>query len=359
MRRRVLFKQMNIPSIDEMLVSIDKAVAGDIVVYDNNEGNIKILSAQLQKVISNPSQVKDIIKELVTNYIPVAVVAVPNITKRDTANIRAISLTDVAKVYPWGRTEATVSNSVSAVNVPYTTLGSVLNDTSFVKEGNYYSAYLPSDAYSCNACRYDPIAKYYAPNGACRDLSHYGPSPYTLKGFNSGYSNSSDNNALSDLNGQANTKKILEVRGSITTPSTGIITNPENHFLPAYYCNKYSTEGLSRGSWYLGAAGEFGYVIARMKTINLSLSIIRQIWGYEVTEINKQVKDPLYGKYEEYYWTSSTYRTGVATAINPITGYITTTMPRTEYCRIRAFTQISQFDIVTPDKPISPGKPIS
>lgn len=352
MRRRVLFKQMNIPSIDEILVSIDKAVAGDIVVYDNNEGDIKILSAQLHKVISNPSQVKDIIKELVTNYIPVAVVAVPNTTKKGTANIRAISLTDVAKVYPWGRTEATVSNSVSAVNVPYTTLGSVLNDTSFVKEGNYHSAYLPSNAYSCNACLYDPIAKYYAPHGACTDLLHYGPSPYTSNGFNSGYSNSLDNNALSDLNGQANTKKILEVRGSITTPSTGIIANPQNHFLPAYYCNKYSTEGLSRGSWYLGAAGEFGYVIARMKTINLSLKAIQQIWGYEVTEIDKQVKDPLY-EYEEYYWTSSTYRTGVATAINPITGEITTKMPRTEYCRIRAFTKIPQFNIVTPGKPIS------
>ena len=353
MRRRVLFKQMNIPSIDEILVSIDKAVAGDIVVYDNNEGNIKILSAHLQKVISNPSQVKDIIKELVTNYIPVAVVAVPNITKKGTANIRAISLTDVAKVYPWGRTEATVSNSVSAVNVPYTTLGGVMKDTSFVKKGNYHSVCLPSNAYSCNACKYDPIAKYYAPKGTCTDLLYYGPSPYTLNGFNSGYSNSLDNNALSDLNGQDNTNKILKVRGSITTPSTGTITNPQNHFLPAYYCNKYSTEGLPRGSWYLGAAGEFGYVIARMKTINLSLKAIQQIWGYEVTEIDKQVKDPLYGEYEEYYWTSSTYSTGVATAIDPITGYITTKMSRIEYCRIRAFTKIS------PDKPISPGKPIS
>lgn len=353
MRRRVLFKQMNIPSIDEMLVSIDKTIVGDIVVYDNNEGNIKILSSQLQKSSANSPQVKDIIKELVTNYIPVAVVAVPNITKKGTANIRAISLTDVAKVYPWGKTEATVSNSVSAVSVPYTTLNGVINDTSFVKEGNYYSAYLPSNAYSCNACRYDPIAKYYTPNGACTDLLHYGPSPYTSNGFNSGYSNSSDNNALSDLNGQANTNKILEVRGSITTPSTGTITNPQDHFLPAYYCNKYSTEGLSRGSWYLGAAGEFGYVIARMKTINLSLKAIQQIWGYEVTEIDKQVKDPLYGEYEEYYWTSSTYRTGIATAINPITGYITTTMPRIEYCRIRAFTKISQSDIAIPGKPIS------
>ena len=90
-----------------------------------------------------------------------------------------------------------------------------------------------------------------------------------------------------------------------------------------------------------------------MKTINLSLKAIQQIWGYEVTEIDKQVKDPLYGEYEEYYWTSSTYRTGIATAINPITGYITTTMPRIEYCRIRAFTKISQSDIAIPGKPIS------
>lgn len=353
MRRRVLFKQISIPSIDEVLVSIDKAVVGDIVVYDNNEGDIKILSTQLQKLITNPSDTRDIIKELVTNYTPVAVVAVPNITKKDIANVRAISLTDVAEVYPWGKTKSNISNSVSAVNVPYTTLSGVMNDASFVKEGYYYSAYLPSNAYSCSTCKYDPSVKYYAPNGTCSDLSHYGPSPYTSSGFNSGYSDSSNNNALSDLNGKTNTSNILVARGSITTPSTGIITNPENHFLPAYYCNRYSTEGLSRGSWYLGAAGELGYVIARMKTIDLSLKAIQSIWGCAVTEIAKQVKDPLYSEYEEYYWTSSTYNTGVATAINPITGYISTTVPRTEYCRIRAFTQISNSDITIPSRPIS------
>lgn len=354
MRRRILFKQISISSIDEILVSIDKAVAGDIVVYDKNEDNIKIISTQLSKLTTtNSSNAEDIIKELVINYTPVAVVAVPNITKNSTATVRAISLTDVAEVYPWGKTESNISNSISAYNVPYTTLSGVINDTSFIKEGYYNGAYLPSNAYSCQECIYDPYAKYYGPNGMCRDLLYYGPSPYTLRGFNSSYSDSSNNNALSDLNGKTNTSNILVARGSITTPSTGTITNPENHFLPAYYCNRYSTEGLSRGSWYLGAAGEFGYVIARMKTIDLSLKIIQSIWGCAVTEIAKQVKAPLYSEYEEYYWTSSAYNTGIATAINPITGKITTTMPRTEYCRIRAFTQISNSDIIIPDRPIS------
>ena len=70
------------------------------------------------------------------------------------------------------------------------------------------------------------------------------------------------NNALSDFDGLNNTLTIVE-KGST--------------YAAAWACNHFSTDGIAAGKWYLPAAGELGFMLARFDTLQASLNKIKSV----------------------------------------------------------------------------------
>ena len=106
-----------------------------------------------------------------------------------------------------------------------------------------------------------------------------GPSPYLEDGTKNEIYHSTANtgNVLADMNGKTNTEKILVVdNGGSTDWQTAItITNTdrtETIHPAAQCCWRFHTTGTTQGDWYLPAGGELGYLVARWKVINASIS---------------------------------------------------------------------------------------
>lgn len=140
----------------------------------------------------------------------------------------------------WGRygTDTTLTNYTmvpTTDNVGSTTTGSA--DT----------GYLPSDNFSGTASVIDPAAKYSQTNNMI-------PSPYLNSAVNPDYYGVIEgyNNALSDFNGSDNTATLVGLGSK---------------YIAAIAANNYS-DGVSEAKWYLPAAGELGYLVARFKEIN-------------------------------------------------------------------------------------------
>lgn len=94
------------------------------------------------------------------------------------------------------------------------------------------------------------------------------PSPYLADGSRNEvyYSRQlSSENALSDFNGDSNTKNIISELGQDA--------------LAAYCCSRFSPLGTNPGDWYIPSCGEFGYVVARFAEINSAISAVRKAFG--------------------------------------------------------------------------------
>ena len=144
------------------------------------------------------------------------------------------------KLLEWGRygTDTTLTNYTmipTTDNVGSTTTGSA--DT----------GYLPSDNFSGTVSVIDPAAKYSKTDNMI-------PSPYLNSAVNPDYYGVIEgyNNTLSDFNGSDNTATLVGLG------STYIAANAANNY----------SDGVSEAKWYLPAAGELGYLVARFKEIN-------------------------------------------------------------------------------------------
>lgn len=88
----------------------------------------------------------------------------------------------------------------------------------------------------------------------------YIPSPY-LNGdknpeYYKNFKNSAYQNTLGDFNGKENTANICKIMSN------------NSPMCAAKACQVYYTVGTNPGDWYLPAAGELGYLVARLRTIN-------------------------------------------------------------------------------------------
>lgn len=96
------------------------------------------------------------------------------------------------------------------------------------------------------------------------------PSPYLADGsknplyFKAGQ-------ALCDMDGKSNTNILVNL-SAIKTQTSGAFENVEANYPAAMACRMYHTSGTQQGDWYLPAMGELGYLYARAKKINETLT---------------------------------------------------------------------------------------
>ena len=181
------------------------------------------------------------------------------------------------------------------------------NYGSSTNSSNTYG-YMPSDLFADgngDDCVTDSSAKYVN-----NDNSNYIPSPYreTESGLilNHDFIQTlSNGNILSDFNGKDN---------------TDVLVGLGSDYEAANYAKSYS-DGVSDAEWYLPACGELGVMMARIKTINNSLSTLDE------TTI------PI----AEGLWSSSKHETDLANVIDIYNGCVSGCDTRNHTTVVRSF----------------------
>lgn len=127
----------------------------------------------------------------------------------------------------------------------------ITNNTGSVSSSSNSYGYLPSDNFTGDTSFVDGSAKYNTTN------TYKIPSPYNGNEFNTDYSkNISGNNALSDFNGLSNTQVLVGLGSKYKAANAAWGYN----------------DGVSNTQWYLPSTGELGFMVARFKTINNTIS---------------------------------------------------------------------------------------
>jgi hypothetical protein len=105
--------------------------------------------------------------------------------------------------------------------------------------------------------------------------------------------------ALCDMNGKSNTNILVNL-SAINTQTSGAFENVQANYPAAMACHMYHTSGTNQGDWYLPAMGELGYLYARAKKINETLtSLGSSAVGYGVPTD--------WDKLGSWLWSSSEY----------------------------------------------------
>lgn len=133
------------------------------------------------------------------------------------------------------------------------------------------------------------------------------PSPYLSDGsknplyFTAGQ-------ALCDMDGKSNTNILVNL-SAIKTQTSGAFENIQANYPAAMACHMYHTSGTQQGDWYLPAMGELGYLYARAKKINETLtSLGSSAVGYGVpTDWNALGR---------WLWSSSEYSSNTSRYLN-------------------------------------------
>ena len=178
----------------------------------------------------------------------------------------------------WGST-STDTTLTNYNRVPIT------NNTGSVSSSSSSYGYLPSDNFTGDTSFVDGSAKYGTTN------TNKIPSPYNGNKFNTDYSKdiSGYNNALSDFNGLSNTQVLVGLGGD---------------YIAANAAWKYN-DRISNTQWYLPSAGELGFMVARFKTINNTIS---QLGGVAVPS--------------GYLWSSTEYSSGGVYYMDTNSGFV-------------------------------------
>lgn len=170
--------------------------------------------------------------------------------------------------------------------------------------GSNSYGYVPSDKFTGTQSYVDPLAKY-------SQSSNLIPSPYLGDNriFNPEYSKaiSGYNNVLSDFDGLGNTQTLVGL-------GTG--------YTAANACWNYK-DGVSDTQWYLPAAGELGFLVARLQTINAAITTVG---GVAVDSY--------------YFWSSSEFSSTNAYYVHTRTGSVSNDTKGVHYYA-RAFAVVS------------------
>lgn len=211
-------------------------VAGDVAYYTN--GEIKTI---------------DIANWNTSLGTPIGVVVIPSNFLPD-GKSRILSLKAVDSS---GNATTSHSSMIWGVSVIDTTLTNydsvpITNNTGSVSSSYNSLGYLPSDNFTGNTSYVDSKAKY-----STADTKKI-PSPYNGNEFNTDYSKdiSGYNNVLSDFNGLSNTQVLVGLGSNYKAANAAWDYN----------------DGVSNTQWYLPSASELGFMIARFKAINNTIS---------------------------------------------------------------------------------------
>lgn len=153
---------------------------------------------------------------------------------------------------------------------------------------------------------------------------HYGPS-MTINGIPN---TKSKEEALSDFDGEAYTKVLIEKRGnkdySKWTPG-----NLTYFDYPApSCCDMFYTEGTSQTEWYLPACGELNYITTYYNEIESSLLSLVDL-GIRATNIA-----------DDRYWSSSDYGGLYAWNVVPLTDNVEYNNKQINNYKVRAFYRL-------------------
>ena len=230
-------------------------VAGDVAYYTN--GEIKTISAsKWNSSLGTPIGVVVI----PSNFLPDG--------KTRILSLKAVDARGNATTTHSGILWEQSGNYVDTTLTNYTRVP-ITNNTGSVSSSSNSYGYLPSDNFTGDTSFVDGSAKYNAIG------TNKIPSPYNGNEFNTDYSKEiSGNNALSDFNGLSNTQTLVGLGSGYIAANA------------AYNYN----DGVSNTQWYLPSAGELGFMAARFKTINNTISML------------SGVAVPSY-----YFWSSTEY----------------------------------------------------
>ena len=231
---------------------------------------------------------------------PVGVVVIPSGFAPDNGLARIVNLESVpAPSNGWG------ANNKDTSNPNYTTVPTTYN-TGLGVDGYSGNGVLPSDEFVGEEKSYvDPKAGYmlYTP---------FIPSPYLGDKPNPAYYvEISGGNALSDFNGYNNNINIFS-----DVYNGSAIEKARN----------YKVEGAEEIEWYLPAAGEVGYLIARLKAIQTSIT---KLEGTQIIDSGNVA-----------YWTSTESSKTSAVFWNPTIGAINKGGGKSNNYSVRPFAML-------------------
>lgn len=263
----------------------------DRLYYEPNPKNVVgsvYLHGPYGNVFAKIENIKRYSPEL--GYIPIGVVVVPAFHMEDN-KCRVMSLKGMNVDSPdtgssehsklcYGGYGTNVSELINYNVVCHVGSEGTVNETI---QGTYQNAFLPSDKYNKVINPYDTDT-YYSTNTASE---YYAPSPFLTDGnFNPNYSStnspSSAYNALSDFDGENNTKILVGLATSQSdwkTAATIVNESGAGYYPAACCCWRFHTEGTSQGDWYLPALGELGYVIPNLNKINNVIQALIDEYG--------------------------------------------------------------------------------
>lgn len=312
----------------ESLESIDNLFseyqAGDILLYDFWNMKKKLVSIEDWSIEKYPEK----------QYCPIGVVVVPKSHNiYNNAKYGIMSLVDMDANHPdigglnpakmqWGD-----NNYDQRLVKQYLTLSYASRDQTILDHPWGYTSntiYMSSD-YLLTSDREIILNPFDIGTAYIKDY-YYGLSPYPNS---TAYIEQYRNETLS---GKKNTELILRSNTGLPTwkVDATLPTNRADNYYPVFSCvHRFGTSGIDQGDWYLPTIMELGYVAARYKTIDTTLTKLKE--AYTDSEISPLVNS-------RTLW-SSTPQTSTKTWILNLIDI--TFVPTVNYdvAGVRAFTQ--------------------
>lgn len=257
-------------------------LAGDIVFYNKSINKL---------IVVDPSV--DLKNVDMSVYIPIAIIVIPsNHNVYGNGNAAAMSLVYMNDYDP---ENGSVNSEFSAFGNPgiptadrfprISNLNTVEGDViDFTEQG----VFLPSDMFSVTQCAHDTNAYYELEISSSSNLA---PSPYLTDGSrNPNYyirsaNQDTHNNVFSHFDGKEECEKVISGYSGENWKTDVPLVTTVGMSNPIICAWRFYTSGTNPGDWYIPAAGEYGYLVAREKTIEKSLNILKEA-GIECLDLS-------------------------------------------------------------------------